>query len=272
VNVADHFRGIDLKIGRAREHANELIRTYNQWGERAGLKIDAELLPGRLGFRLVLREYSEPPPTDRWALLVGDCVHNLRSSLDNLAYALALVKRDPPSDPHGIGFPIFDDEAAFQMRAVRTLKQLPDDAAALLTSVQPFHHGKETAKRVALRLLQYLSNNDKHRVPQITLCCIELGGQVPELNFQSPEDAIAAMPPKACRMHSGHAVPGTCLLEIEVTRPIARLEGSGKVQPVPAIQTLVGLEGVIPVLETLGITVQVINHAARELESVGSHG
>lgn len=128
-----------------------------------------------MGYRLVVDRFSSPPLLEHWALLVGDCVHNLRSALDNLVYGLARLKADPPSDPRGIHFPIFTSKEAFEKSGSvkSTLTQLPDHAAELVTAWQPFH--RENSDHIAadaLNLLHHLSNQDKHRLPQVVLLSV----------------------------------------------------------------------------------------------------
>src|SRR4051794_32749877 len=56
----------------------------------------------------VFVEVIEEPPLDRWSLVAGDCVHNLRSALDNLIYAIAIYqsRQNPPPDDKSLQFPI----------------------------------------------------------------------------------------------------------------------------------------------------------------------
>jgi hypothetical protein len=55
---------------------------------------------------------AEKPPVDPFGLLIGDALHNLRSALDALAYALALAFTNPlPKEiANSSEFPIFGDE------------------------------------------------------------------------------------------------------------------------------------------------------------------
>lgn len=264
----DRFRGVQLKIDRARLHADALIDSVSEWTRRSQPSAKAEYLPDRLGYKLILQSFVEAPPLEQWALMTGDCVHNLRSALDNLAFALALLKRDPPARPADIYFPVFDDAERFKVKADRTLNQLPDEAVQLLTAFQPFHRGAHV-KRDALLLLHHLDIHDKHRLPQVVLFAINQGNHVVQMEFASEADAEAAVPPEAT-VHGGSIEPGSSLIEIRVKRPIARLTGNVNVEAVPAIQTLVALEGVIPVLQTLGQHTNEILARCRALSSATS--
>ncbi len=38
----------------------------------------------------------KPPPTAELSLIIGDCIHNVRSALDNLAFELTLAYKGAP--------------------------------------------------------------------------------------------------------------------------------------------------------------------------------
>lgn len=262
-------QGVQQKIDHARLHAETLSKSVSEWMVRSPPSATPEYLPDRRGYRLILQPFVEAPPLEQWALLVGDCVHNLRSALDNLAFALALRRHDPPADPKGIYFPVFDDAKEFSARAGRTLGQLPEDAVQLLTAFQPFNRAAEQVKRDALLLLHHLDTHDKHRLPQIVLLAVNQRDHVAHLEFASEAEATAAMPPEGS-VNGAAIQPGDSLMEIRVKRPIARLGGNVTVEAVPAIYTLVALEGVIPTLEALGRHVSEILTRCRALPSVTS--
>jgi hypothetical protein len=204
----------------------------------------------------VLDEFSVPPDKDLWGLLVGDCVHNLRSSLDNLCFALARLKQDPPPRPQRIQFPVHVDPDQFRRdRTVAdTLEQLPAAAAQHLEQWQPFRRGDpQSIKADALNLLTYLSNQDKHRIPQVVLVSIDQGEHLAHLSFDSEKDAadFIAGPPDIQLFGGVPMEPGSLLMQVKGNRRIASSGGQVTVEPVPAIQTLVGLEGAMPVVAAL---------------------
>jgi hypothetical protein len=164
------FYGVELKLARANTHIQTLTDSVVEWAKRSPLSGRAEIADDRCGYWLILEEFKENPPIDYWGLVVGECVHNLRSALDNLCFSAARLQRGPPADPTGIQFPIFDDEQSYRKRAAPTLRQLPEAAAQLLDHFQPFRMpDRQQIEHHALLALQYLSNQDKHRVPQVAL-------------------------------------------------------------------------------------------------------
>ena len=131
------FFGVELKIARARMHAQAFGASVAEWQSNP-LSAHGEISEDRRTYKLVLDDFAVVPPVELWGMLIGDCVHNLRSALDNLCFSAARLRCDPPADPRGIQFPIFDTRQAYKSNAARTLKQLPDSAVALLEHFQPF--------------------------------------------------------------------------------------------------------------------------------------
>lgn len=257
------FLGVELKLARGRLHAETLARSVTEWIQRCPLAARAEYTLDRLGYRLILEPFAEAPLCEHWALLIGDCVHNLRSALDNLCFSLARAHRDPPADPSGIYFPVFDDPQRFQRDAVRTLRQLPPRAAALVERWQPFHRGdRALINRDALFLLKELSNQDKHRLPQVVLMSIGQRDHNVGLQFHSDVDATAFVdgPPRV-EINGGPISPGMSLIEVVGNRPIREMLGRVTVEAVPAIKTVVALEGAIPT------TAALVDHAWQIFDS-----
>ena len=89
-------RSVHLKLERASAQTIKLDNEAQRWVAANHIRAKCELLKDRLGFRLVQEEFAEPPPFEQWGLLLGECAHNMRSALDNLAYALARLHKDPP--------------------------------------------------------------------------------------------------------------------------------------------------------------------------------
>lgn len=104
------------------------------------------------------------PPED-FIFLIGDVVHNLRVSLDYLAFAIA-EKRNPTfaeSNPRDIAFPICHDfDKSWGHYSGKVRKWGGDEALTVIEGFQP-HNGRNTPQSEALRLLDELENPHKHR-------------------------------------------------------------------------------------------------------------
>lgn len=94
------------------------------------------------------------------SMIIGDCIHNIRSSLDHT------WKRLGRSD----NFPIFADTDSANNWLVNKAKRLvdiPAGAHAIIDSLQPCHAGKN-APNHPLAMLNTLSNTDKHEAIHLT--------------------------------------------------------------------------------------------------------
>ncbi len=238
-NLSELKRSVELKLSRAGQQAQALSASISSWGTQNPINADCTLLENRLGFRLILKEFQTPPPLDEWSLWLGECVHNLRSALDNLAFALARLRQDPPQRPNQIAFPIYEDRSKFQDRGCQNIDQLPRAAADLIEKLQPFQRDGSptlgTPDRDALVLLQALNNTDKHRVPTLVLIApSEITHEV-GVTFYSDQDASVNVPPDTT-VWAGPLSPGVVLLEWRTTKPIASVTGGVTAKAIVAIQ------------------------------------
>jgi hypothetical protein len=230
---------VELKLSRAGQQSQALSSSISSWGTQNPIDADCTLLDNRCGFRLLLKEFQNPPPLDEWGLALGECVHNLRSMLDNLAFALARVRQDPPQRPNQIAFPIYEDKTKFQQKGRQNIDQLPTPAADLIEKLQPFQRDGSAAlgtpNRDALVLLQALNNTDKHRVPTLVLIAPNEITHEVGVAFYSDEDASANVPPDTT-VWAGPLSPGAVLLEWRTTKPIAKVTGGISAKATVAIQ------------------------------------
>ena len=106
----------------------------------------------------VLRIYSQPPPTIRFA--VGDVVHNLRATLDNLVWGVGQVFKADDN----LGLEFHSSQAKFRDLYLPKLSKLPDSIRHWITSIQPYHRRNYI---VIPHRLNQLWNRDKHRTPTV---------------------------------------------------------------------------------------------------------
>ena len=103
---------------------------------------------------------SEPPPIDEWSLILGDCVHNMRAALDQLAWQLDSA---PVTGPGGTAFPIYTKKP--KSWPMPTVARMPAAAQAIIEGLQPCN--EPTPDRIArhpLATLHALDISDKHHV------------------------------------------------------------------------------------------------------------
>lgn len=239
----DLIRSVDLKLARAKSQVAMLADEISAWSARNPINTRQELREGGLGFRVILEDFVDSPPLDDWGLLIGECVHNLRSALDNLAYSLARLKCDPPSRPDRVRFPICEDRSKFKKENRRSLDQMQAEAVSLIEQLQPFQRERPdveaTPDRDPLVLLRWLSNRDKHRVPPVVLLNPAEIRYAYGAQFYSSEDLKANMPPDAT-VWLDPLKPGAVLMEHRTTRPIKGVIGNSTVHARVAIETETG--------------------------------
>jgi hypothetical protein len=150
---------LDLHAGIARyadKHAYEAVR---QVGGKCHQHADC--------WRYHLRITEQPDP---WlAILAGDVIHNLRSSLDHIAVAIA-----PRSRRYNASFPICKVDPwerqgrrylhhIERRRSFNTaVKGMADEAVAAIKDLQPYRQGVEASIHIFAQLSR-LENADKHR-------------------------------------------------------------------------------------------------------------
>jgi hypothetical protein len=107
-----------------------------------------------------LKESVRPIPRS-FAALLGDCIQNLRASLEYAAWAAA-SEEARQKKPTQIGFPLCDDAAQYRDWAQKRADWFNDEVFKVLAWAQPFEAGEDLLH--PLRVLRVLSNTDKHRL------------------------------------------------------------------------------------------------------------
>jgi hypothetical protein len=149
------------KLGRAKEHAKTLDAEIRRFLDTDPYRVDPEhdLEQRRYLFRL---KVLQPIPQRRFALIMGDAIHNAKSALDYLAWRLAgsdIVDRDTL-------FPIFLYPSAFNKRAKKKLWRIHPEALTELRQLQPYNRPNPTID--PLWLLHDLDARDKHKLLTMT--------------------------------------------------------------------------------------------------------
>lgn len=114
----------------------------------------------------VLRE----PPEVQWSVILGEIIHDLRSALDHLAFAMAVRHSGPAPEPlpspspwRRIEFPIFLSEPEFDVNGHKKLWGVRPGLLTIVKELQPFKCRYGPADTDHLWIVHELSNRDKHR-------------------------------------------------------------------------------------------------------------
>jgi len=172
--------GINAKLARAETN---LGCFYGEW-ERF-LREKPYRFPGQFEAQesaYVFRaQFLKEPPT-MIGVILGEFVHNLRSTLDQLVWQLALLNGIEPS---GTQFPIVSAHKGWPTRRVEGwIKGVSSKHGAIIESFQPYHPGREP-----LKWLGDLSNVDKHRVVHPSGIAVKPGVVDPGFRLTANDDA-----------------------------------------------------------------------------------
>jgi len=253
---ADYIRPVDLKLARAKTQANELCDQIEKWRLQNPIKMKSELLEERFGYQIIVTDFEESTKLEEWGILIGEFMHNLRSSLDNLAFALARLKEDPPSHPNQISFPIFQEEVEFVKKSKSKIsQQLSANAADMIEKIQPFQRLNPNIDGEPhtdpLVLLQWFNNIDKHRIPTVLL--MSPTGEIQKsvtVEFYSAEDAALNVPPQV--EFFGYPIKtGAILMKHKTNKPISKVNGEFSLGANVSVQGLNGIESVEPLVRQL---------------------
>ena len=161
MTARDHpFAGIRAKIERADESIHNLNTEINTL-----INGDTYTLISILSDDATKRSIRivGPEPPLRFAVLAGEIVYHLRSSLDHLVRSLVVNNNNIPGRNHQ--YPICSTPESFKEASdqKRGLQGISSSAKAIIESRQPYR-STESFERHFLHILQELNNADKHRL------------------------------------------------------------------------------------------------------------
>jgi hypothetical protein len=162
---------VDLKLGRAEHHRDDLAGILNEYRRRKPYRVSERSDESRgKPYKVVYAQDLEPAPEDA-ALIFGDVVHNLRATLDYLIGELRPGGPTPTSQ-----FPICDTVDSFNKVRASQVAGVPKGAVAAIELMQAYGpipdpersdqlSDEDRSREVyrPLRWLQTLWNVDKHR-------------------------------------------------------------------------------------------------------------
>jgi hypothetical protein len=153
-----------LKLARAAEHLAVLKSAMHDYSREVNHRLVRRYEPLTDEF-IVQIEITKPIPLG-WSLIIGDALHNLRSSLDSLAFELCGRHSGGLSAAEGrrIQFPICDLPKSFdeEIKRKKRLRHLTPRAISIAERLQPYAPTKWQGGN-PLGILRELNDIDKHR-------------------------------------------------------------------------------------------------------------
>lgn len=147
------------KLSHAYTHLRILDALLREWVDSEPY----ELIRERHGHEEVTHAKVRTPVPEQAALVIGDAIYNMRSSLDHLAYSLAVANVSASRLKNDkVMFPIHAAIGSYMDAGVRAVSQMSQTAQDRIEKLQPYH-GVNGPDRHPLGRLNKLSNIDKHR-------------------------------------------------------------------------------------------------------------
>jgi hypothetical protein len=166
---------VNAKLARADYHAQVLKDAIKPWMDTNPYRVSRDVNADSTRYSLVAHLTGKEPELQEWSLIAGDCLHNLRSVLDHLVYAVAVHESgaNPPPDERNLMFPIADTLENFNKNTWR-IQNLSEPVRRVIEAVQPFNRVHPKV-RPPLAILRDLENTDKHKLLQLAYAAISEG-------------------------------------------------------------------------------------------------
>jgi hypothetical protein len=152
---------VSSRLLRAEHHVAEFEREMRLLRDIGAYSLRREVHEDGFQHRYYIHAPIREP--DPLSAIVSDCLHNLRSALDNLVYRLSelnLGRALTMTESHDPEFPICDTEPWFAR--ARGAKYLSEAARSHVESLQPYNRSTHYTAD-PLWTLRELQNMDKHR-------------------------------------------------------------------------------------------------------------
>jgi hypothetical protein len=158
--------GVYAKIARAKEHRSILKSEVESWVKSNPYVVAYKVNAQRTRWRVVLAE-KRPFDGVRWALILGDLIHNLRSALDHLYYAVAeryaVGRLVDDEEIRQRKFPMAPDPKKFADFKRKRSVGIPDRVWDIIEDQQPYKRRNRHAAALFADINR-LDNVDKHHM------------------------------------------------------------------------------------------------------------
>lgn len=175
-----------LKLDRALQHLQSLESKVHLWKQGDAHRYVPEF-DRKSGKKRIKVEILDTSPVE-FGIIIGDCLHNLRSALDNLVIELIVARHGDPPPSRFVEhseFPIFGSKVMNSSACRKRIGSIAPTTQTIIEELQPYKRGKKYASD-SLWLLHKLSNMDKHRLPALTLLASSGGSYFPEPSLCHP--------------------------------------------------------------------------------------
>ena len=145
-----------IKLDRAKKHIGDLHQKANEFLKNSPFSIEIIEEGGDLVHRVII---NETVPNE-WAAILGDAIHNIRASLDYLAWQLILNNNNTPGKNTSFPIGLAKDGYGKQLRS--SLSGASPEAKKFVRRLKPYSSGNRI-----LTQIHALDICDKHHLPLI---------------------------------------------------------------------------------------------------------
>jgi hypothetical protein len=164
-NSLPWIESTDAKMARAKEHLDALYAEASVFFETTKRHF---ILKSSEREAWIVHYIEDSIPPIRLSVLLGECVFNLRSALDNLVCGLIRTK-DSHAPCKGTQFPINSTKDQWEKNWQKHLKGVEPAAQKMVRDLQPCFRMSAVPENDPLSILNVLCNSDKHRAVTLTL-------------------------------------------------------------------------------------------------------
>jgi len=157
--VGGDLSGVLAKLRRAEEHREAFDDLVAEFAAGEPYTILTEYDP-RTGWHTLRWHVLREPPLEELALVFGDLISNLRTSLDYLVWQLVLAAGNRPG--RRTGFPVVRRAKDWEVQSRAALQGVAPAWVAEVEARQPYHRPERPALH-PLAILEHVNNINKHR-------------------------------------------------------------------------------------------------------------
>jgi hypothetical protein len=204
---------MEAKLKRAEEHMHAIENEIRAWADSNPYRTVRETNAQFTRHGVILRVVNEPS-IERWSLMLGDCVHNMRSALDHFIHAIATYERHPgaPTEKEmkSLMFIVKATPNDFKL-GFWHIGPLSAAVRLVIESVQPYKRPHAVLPPL-LSVLTALDDSDKHRLLPLAIAQ-PTGGEFHNITNLTPGQ------PMAFFAHQGPVKDGTEIAALVFDRP-----------------------------------------------------